>query len=380
MIEVPGWIVLSFFTSILLILLLIFQNKTSRLQKGKKYSAILVCTLVLLISEAVGRVGETYPDKYLILAKVGYFIIFLLDPADILFAVSYVDCWMDSGNVRTRAAFRQAFRIFALLNIVLVTISSVFDLRWFFYFENGVYYRGPFFLIRALSMMLFITLLVVYSIVFRKDFMSEYKNVILCLPVFAFLGAVFQVFLANLELTYAGISLGCLVLFFCLQSRDVNIDYLTGVLNRRAIDIKIEEKVRICQTSGKEFVAVMLDVDNFKTINDNFGHDEGDKAIKIIAGILQDTFGRNAFIGRFGGDEFCVVVDNEGIDKLEERLDNVREKLQNQRKRHGWDRSVDVSFGYAIYNSNKYKSAKEFAESIDKQMYKEKQIHHSQTV
>ena len=73
MVEIPSWLVLNFFTSFLLILLLVFQNKTSRLQKGRKYSAILTCTLILLISESIGRVGEYNPDNLLFLARIGYF-------------------------------------------------------------------------------------------------------------------------------------------------------------------------------------------------------------------------------------------------------------------------------------------------------------------
>ena len=94
MIEVPGWVVLNFYTSFILILLLVFQNKTSWLQSGRKYSAILVCTLVLLICETVGRIGEYNPDRLLLLARIFYYLIFLLDPVDILFAVSYIDCFI----------------------------------------------------------------------------------------------------------------------------------------------------------------------------------------------------------------------------------------------------------------------------------------------
>ena len=108
MVEVASWVTLNFFTSFLLILLLIFQNKSSRLQKGRKYSAILKCTLILLISESIGRIGESYPDHLLFLAQIGYWVIFLLDPVDILFAIYYMDCWMDEGNKKARIAFRNS--------------------------------------------------------------------------------------------------------------------------------------------------------------------------------------------------------------------------------------------------------------------------------
>ena len=121
MIEVPSWAILNFFTFFLLILLLIFQNNTSRLQTGRKYSAILICTLILLFSESIGRLGESHSDNLLYLAYIGYYLIFLLDPVDILFAISYIDCWMDTESSVPRRIFRGLFEIFAAINAILVT-------------------------------------------------------------------------------------------------------------------------------------------------------------------------------------------------------------------------------------------------------------------
>ena len=376
MIEIPGWVILNFFTSVLLILLLIFQNQTSRLQSGRKYSAILICTLILLVCETMGRFGESNPDNFLFLSRVGYFLIFLLDPVDILFAVSYVDCWMDKENSEARNLFKSVFQVFAVINIVVVTISSLFQLRWFFYFEDGVYYRGEYFLIRALLLMIFMILLLVYTAVFRNDFFSDYKNMILCLPLLSLFGALSQVFLSNIETTYAGISLGCLILFFFVQSHDVNIDYLTGVMNRRGIDIKMDEKIRSSQTTGISFAAIMIDIDNFKTINDTYGHSEGDRAIKNMADILSDAFDRDASIGRFGGDEFFVITDNVSTIELDNLIKDIREKLETIRVRRGWASNVGISCGYEIYNPNQNQSRKQFTETIDALMYDEKQKHH----
>lgn len=376
MIEVPGWVILNFFTSFLLILLLIFQNTISRLQKGKSYSAILICTLVLLISESIGRVGENNPHSLLFLARIGYFIIFILDPVDILFALNYVDCWMDKESNEARNGFKTAFQAFAVINIVLVTMSSVLQLGWFYYFEDGIYFRGQFFMIRAVLVMIFILLLLVYTVVFRSDFMSEYKNMILFLPIFSLIGALSQVFLASLDTTYAGISLGCLILFFFFQSNDVNVDYLTGVLNRRGLDIRMDEKIRYSQQNKKNFAAIMMDIDNFKTINDTYGHDEGDKAIKYMADILTSLFDRNASIGRFGGDEFCVITDNVSPIELDELILQAREKLANIRDKRKWNPAVDISYGYEVYVHSKALTREEFTENIDELMYAQKQLHH----
>ena len=377
MVEVASWITLNFFTSFLLVLLLIFQNKSARLQKGRKYSAILKCTLVLLLSESIGRIGETYPNDFLIFAQIGYFIIFLLDPVDILFAVYYMDCWMDDGNKKLRTTFRIAFEIFAVTNFVLVFLATVFKKKWFYYFEDGVYYRGEFFYPRAILLMIFICLLVVYAIAFRNNIMSEYKQAVLFLPAFSFIGSVLQVFLAELDTTYAGISLGCLILFFFYQSRDVNVDYLSGLLNRRGLDIKMQDMVKNAASTGRDFTAVMIDIDNFKEINDSLGHDAGDKAIKVVADILVDIFGENAYIGRFGGDEFCIVVEEASKYEVSKKIDILHTHVAKASRKHGWPSGVDVSCGFEEYYHASGMSAKEFQQIIDRLMYNEKQRHHA---
>ncbi|WP_081669970.1 GGDEF domain-containing protein [Butyrivibrio sp. AE3006] len=374
---VEGWVVLNFFCGLLLVLLLIFQRSTSSITSGRRYSALLIMTLVLLASETVGRIGEANPDNLMFLAKIGYFMIYLLDPVDILFALTYIDCWMDKENRFKRAIFSYSFQAFAFVNVVMITISEVLDLKLFYFFEDGLYFRGPYFMVRAVLMMIFIVLLTVYVIMFRKNIYKEYQNAILMLPILSFLGAVLQIFLANMDITYAGISIGCLILFFSLQSRDINVDYLTGVLNRRGLDIRLEEKVKQSISSGNRFSAIMMDVDHFKEINDHYGHSAGDDTIRDVARVLVDTFGSKAYIGRFGGDEFCIVTNMTEVEEVEEKINRVHEAIKRDiKERNGWPEMIDVSSGYSIYDPERALSAEEFQQNIDRLMYEEKQKHH----
>lgn len=374
---VEGWVVLNFFCGLLLVLLLMFQRGTSRITSGRRYSALLIMTLVLLASETVGRIGEANPDNLMFLAKIGYFMIFLLDPVDILFALTYIDCWMDKENLGKRAIFSYSFQAFAFVNVAMVTISEVLDLKLFYFFEDGLYFRGPYFMARAVLMMVFIMLLTVYVVIFRRNIYREYQNAILMLPILSLLGAVMQIFVANMDITYAGISVGCLILFFSLQSRDINVDYLTGVLNRRGLDIRLEDKVKQSISSGNNFSAVMMDVDHFKEINDHYGHSAGDDTIRDVANILVDVFGTKSYIGRFGGDEFCIVTNISEVGELEAKISKVHEAIKRDiKEKNGWPEMIDVSCGYSVYDPDKALSAQEFQENIDRLMYLEKQRHH----
>ena len=379
MFEVESWSVLNFFTSLILILLLMFPSRASRIKMGRMYTNILTCTLVLNLSEVVGRIGEVNGGKLLFLAKVGYLSMFLLDPIDILFAIGYVECWMDDRDKEKRNIFKLLFVLFAVVNVIMVLTGFLLNKKWFFYFEDDVYYRGEYFFTRASLVILFIVLVLVYALVFRRYILPEYKNIICILPILAFVGGLLQVFLARLDTCYAGLSIACLIMYFYFQSNDVNMDYLTGVLNRRGLDIKMEDMVKESINTSRDFSAIMMDIDNFKGINDTYGHEAGDKAIIKIASLLVSIFGHDSYIGRFGGDEFCILTRNISEDQINEKLGETHSGIKKLKEKHGWPEDVDISCGFEIYNHKKQLSANDFAQQIDRLMYNEKQQHHKST-
>lgn len=90
------------------------------------------------------------------------------------------------------------------------------------------------------------------------------------------------------------------------------VDPLTGILNRRALRQHIDQEMSAAQAAGTPLAFVMFDVDHFKAYNDRFGHLEGDHALKAIADILRDGIRASDTIGRFGGEEFLVLLPGTG--------------------------------------------------------------------
>lgn len=91
-------------------------------------------------------------------------------------------------------------------------------------------------------------------------------------------------------------------------------DLLTGVLNKKTIEAKITEQLKD-KHEGRNYIFFMVDLDNFKNVNDNLGHIYGDKAIADTAAALTGIFHSNAFIGRLGGDEFAVFAIYDAFDE-----------------------------------------------------------------
>jgi len=101
------------------------------------------------------------------------------------------------------------------------------------------------------------------------------------------------------------------------------VDQLTGVYNRRYLDTVLEQQFSMFKRHFQRFGVLVIDLDEFKTINDRFGHLAGDEALKFTASVIRNSMRAMDFFGRFGGDEFlmiCPLIDREGMDRLGERI------------------------------------------------------------
>ena len=102
------------------------------------------------------------------------------------------------------------------------------------------------------------------------------------------------------------------------------IDELTGIANRRSYEKRLEIEIQSAQRSNLPLSLLVIDIDNFKVINDVFGHDCGDKVLREVASVMNDSLTRTTdFIARFGGEEFVVLMpstNSRGAFKVAERI------------------------------------------------------------
>lgn len=123
-------------------------------------------------------------------------------------------------------------------------------------------------------------------------------------------------------------------------------DALTGIYNRHGFDEKVEQYLK--QHSDRPCVGVQFDIDDFKLINDMFGHASGDKALQILTQTMQDYFGELAVLGRNGGDEFCIFLPDCTCEKVKHRLEEFTES-RRVFIYNGEEKEFHISLGYAEY-------------------------------
>lgn len=127
-------------------------------------------------------------------------------------------------------------------------------------------------------------------------------------------------------------------------------DFLTGLYNRRYFFTDMQSYFEKAIKENEHFAIAMIDIDNFKKINDTYGHESGDKAINSVANILRANTSQNDIVSRFGSEEFCVALKNVSSDKALEIFEKLREKVQNSllTSTRGEEIRFTISIGVAI--------------------------------
>ena len=152
-----------------------------------------------------------------------------------------------------------------------------------------------------------------------------------------------------------------------------HVDPVTGLANRHAFNDRISFAIREAERFSEQLALIILDLDNFKQVNDTLGHHAGDELLRLIAQLLVRTLRRDDFIARLGGDEFAVILRNS---PSREEIEQICSKLVNafaQPTRVGQqDFFVTASIGLALYPEHG-RDANELSRHADTAMYQAKQ-------
>jgi len=150
-------------------------------------------------------------------------------------------------------------------------------------------------------------------------------------------------------------------------------DHLTGLPNRLSLMDRIGQAIAYSDRSNKSFAICFIDLDGFKSINDNYGHDIGDLVLKEVATRLKDCVRASDTVARIGGDEFVLLlVDREDGERFEIFLDRVKKSFAEPiRLRSGNLLKVGLSIGVTTYPADS-SSPDDLLKHADKAMYKAK--------
>lgn len=384
-----AWFVLNVYAALLISMLMFFnyRRESRRSIQAHAFGQLLLMLLILVVMDSLSRNGsgagtDSTADE---LAVVGTYIVMAFHPFIYYFSLKYVNCWFDEEGFTGTDPVSLFVGGWAVVNFIFVTVNQLFDVPFFFNYDDGVYTQCTSYSIRGavnLALYLVIDFYVVYN---RKRINQLYRKVIIAFPLICFGSGIGQVMFSDIPVLYSGIVFACLALYIYVQNRDINEDYLTGAVNRRRIDYVLNMNINGSREfDDRNFGAVMIDIDFFKSINDTWGHQVGDAALQDLTTILFDCFRKEDIIGRYGGDEFLVIMHNTNQDGMEQAVLRLKESVDHFNTNghdgihslHKRDYKLNISVGAALYDEAEKLTAIQFIKKVDALMYEEKQRHH----
>ena len=348
---------------ILVMLALVFGvSLASRSQYVNKYKnryfiyAVLV-NIGILISEVGIYIGENYHIRYL------HIIMFVIN-------YSLAPLLPYSIALMNQKRFKRTEKIAMIpaLLVILVAVTSQYTKLLFYIDEANQYSRGPFYVVSLAVCMVYFIMLTVTS--FREYRDADFSEKIYLMAIFCMaLGGTFlQVFVPGAKSMWTTTGISLLLYYTFVLELSNKYDILTGARNRRAFDSH-----RAILSSEKDYALVVFDINGLKPVNDNLGHEQGDKLIMGTAEVLIASFFDIGKVYRIGGDEFCVICEDKSEEQIKAALGNVEQNIFKANRNRKDRLTLSVSYGWEIHSSNDERDYKEVFNTADGRMYEMKQ-------
>ena len=156
--------------------------------------------------------------------------------------------------------------------------------------------------------------------------------------------------------------------------KKAHTDYLTGLYNRSYLETTADKWLKQAAVTKESIVCIALDLDNLKTINDEYGHLFGDEVIKLVSEACLNNCSENALVGRFGGDEFAIILKGITLENGKKKAKQLSESVRSMEIiQDGKVIAATVSIGVADNSDCQTMTFKELFNSADMALYKAKQ-------
>ena len=333
----------------------------------------VACLLSMLVEVVNGLVlyiflDEVGMDVYRYTGIAGYMIMLLSAMLWSEFCFSRIN---NSPRMMTMIV-----RFLYFVTFVLITARIAFsNTKLFIYIEGEEVKYGPLDDLQTYCCVLIYFLLLLILIrkyTDRKEYVEKEKHgKLLFANSIIFIAILIYATIFFPYIVWIGQMLVLLYVYMQSQRSSIYHDDLTHLNNRRLMIKQLSDRIK----SEKPWSLVMIDVDMFKKINDNYGHSEGDRALLEVASVLSLISREKGFSAyRYGGDEFAILTDLCDEKKLEEFCKMINTRLAEHNEEVAVPYVLQISSGYAIYDEGNLATIPDVLESADKMMYQNKEM------
>ena len=302
-------------------------------------------------------------EQSILLFYVNYIsnILLLFLPVVILFIFTcYIDYNLYESVKRLKTKF---YYLDLLLPISILLIINHFTPFLFSIDSSNIFSKEPFNIL-ALGSFLLVYLQMIYLSYQSRAIVK--KSLIWIIAMFGLVPVIFEVlelFVGELPYTYLGISFVIMFSYLAHETSNKNKDHLTGLNTRIAANNYIDS----CIQKNIEFSVIILDLNNFKKLNDTYGHFVGDLAIIDFSKKISRAFKIHGVVSRLGGDEFIVVLGTSNISMINYQVNQLKGNIKkgNQIYSH----MMGFSYGLVISSEVDKLTPQNLLDEADKRMY-----------
>ena len=294
---------------------------------------------------------------------------FMLQPLPCILWLVYADLQINRRTVRKKA-FYVVIAVPTAINALLSASSYWTGIMFRIHADNT--YSRSFGLYISLSICYFYLVVVVAMLIRgRKLIRREEYGPLLLFILPPSLGALIQVFYFGVALVWTSMAISMLLIYLKVLNRRLYTDHLTGLHNRRQLDDYLNRRVH--EHNRKIALGgIMIDVNLFKQINDQFGHATGDDALESTSDILRESLRSEDFICRYGGDEFAVIMDVCCYEDLSIAVDRIRKTAERFNSMKKTPYEISLSCGFDVFDPLSGMTASSFLDHLDRLMYQNK--------
>lgn len=357
------------------IIVILFCNlgpSIGRKNEVMAYQYLSISASVCILAQAFWIAGEHGIIEY------NNTILYIINFFDNTFTAFSVYFWFIVITVKAYGYYPKTKRyaVFADIPIAVLVFMNIasYWTHWTFYISSaGSYTRGRFYFMQVLcSYIYYIFTLFIEIKGMRTGTVTErmlYQKLLLFLLV-PILGGGLQIIIGSFPFTVATILISILFLYISILNQRINTDALTGLNNRLASREKAEDYIN--EAEKNPFFLYLMDINDFKQINDTYGHNEGDKALVTVSDALRLTVrNHRGFIGRYGGDEFIAMILSSGIGEADTFLSEINKNIGVLSDRRGLGYEITIAAGYS-YCDRKYADRLKLTDEADEMLYKVK--------
>lgn len=325
---------------------------------------IVGINILILILEMFSWVIDGTPGElYFYLSYFVNTLLYISVGLIVAYWMSYIDFVVFRS--KERLVKRHYFLWISLFTTVMAIVNLFVPILFFVNSEN-LYVRGSFFFLYYL-VFVFVFVYSIIVTVYKKD-LEEIRDVLW--TVYSFMGIVLiagliQALNHGVLLQWPTMGLATSIVYIFLETTSHNRDFVTKLYTRR----KADQYIRHLKDEHKPFAVIMIDLDDYKEINDEYGHIVGDKALYVFANALQKAYKTEGMVSRFGGDEFLIVLVDVDETYITEKRQLVSEYLSIEMEKFPFD---DIKFSYGYAFDQKGKSVEELVVKADDAMYENK--------